>query len=343
MGRDGSQQGRGIFHALAIDLGDDVTGFDAGLGRRFTVQDAGHQGTGGMFHAKGLGRVFIHVLDGHADPAAADLFAALDLFHDAGRHVAGDGKADPLPAGDDGRIDADDLTLHVQQRTPAVAGVDGGIRLQEVVKRTGMDITVLGRKDTGRDRVVQSKRIADGQQPLPYQQGVGIAELEERQILFGIDLEQGKVGVFVRSHDRGRQRGGLAVAFVQCHLDAVAVSHHMVVGHDVAVGRDDETGTTRHLFLRRTLSARIGTAEEFEKAVRSRRHATEHLAEEFLRTGSSRGGTLRTDVDDSRAAFGSQFTELRKAGRLGELRCREQDQCQHGREKVFNPHTGHTP
>ena len=296
-----------------------------------------------MFHAKGFGRIFIHILDGHTDPAAADLFAALYLLHDASRHVAGDGKADPLPAGDDGRVDADDLTLHIQQRTTAVAGVDGGIRLQEVVKRTGMDITVLGRKDAGRDRVVQSKRIADGQQPFPYQQGVGITELEERQILFGLDLEQSQVSIFVRPHDRGRQRGSLAVAFVQRHLDAVAIGHHVIVGHDVAVRRDDETGTTRHLFLRRTLSARIGTAEEFEEAVRSRRHATEHLAEEFLRTGRSRGGPLRTDVDDSRAAFGSQFTELRKAGRLGELRCREQDKSQHGREKVFNPHTGHTP
>ena len=206
-----------------------------------------------------------------------------------------------------------------------------------------MDVAVLGRKDTGRDRMVQSERIADGQQPFPHQQGIGIAELEEGQVLFGIDLEQGKVRIFVRPHDRGRQRGSFAVAFVQGHLDAVTIGHHMVVGHDITVRRDDETGTTRHLFLRRTLSARIGAAEKFKEAVRSRRHAAEHLAEEFLRAGRSRRGTLRTDVDDSRAAFGSQLTELGKAGRLDELRCREQDQSQHGREKVFNPHTGHTP
>ena len=181
-----------------------------------------------------------------------------------------------------------------------------------------MDVAVLGRKDTGRDRMVQSERIADGQQPFPTSRASESPNLRKGRSFLASTLSRARSVSSSVPTTVAVSRGSFAVAFVQGHLDAVTIGHHMVVGHDITVRRDDETGTTRHLFLRRTLSARIGAAEKFKEAVRSRRHAAEHLAEEFLRAGRSRRGTLRTDVDDSRAAFGSQLTELGKAGRLGE-------------------------
>ena len=69
--------------------------------------------------------------------ARVTLPVSINCRADDHEHVDGDGEADPLVAAGvagDGRVDADDLAAEVDQRAAAVAGIDGGVGLQEVLE-----------------------------------------------------------------------------------------------------------------------------------------------------------------------------------------------------------------
>ena len=134
-------------------------------------------------------------------------------------------------------------TLDVQQRAAAVAGVDGGIRLQEVVKGAGVYIAVLGRKNTRRHRVVEPKGVADGQQPLAYPQFVRIAERKVGQGLFGFNFQQGEVGFFICANQLGRDGFAFAIALIKGHTDNIRIGNHMIVGNNIAVSGDNKAGS----------------------------------------------------------------------------------------------------
>ena len=52
---------------------------------------------------------------------------------------AGDGETDSLVrTTDDGRVDADHLALQIYERSTAVAGIHGGIGLQEILDRVSL-------------------------------------------------------------------------------------------------------------------------------------------------------------------------------------------------------------
>jgi hypothetical protein len=76
---DGAGEFLGILDRLAIDAGDDVTGLDAGLGRRTVRLRFRHQRAFRLLHAEAVGDVRRHRLDLDADPAAADRALVLEL------------------------------------------------------------------------------------------------------------------------------------------------------------------------------------------------------------------------------------------------------------------------
>ena len=87
----------------------------------------------------------------HADRAARDLVVRADqLVVNRDHGVGGHGEADALVAaatGVDGGVDADDLAIHVDQRTAGVAGVDGRIGLNERLELAlRNDVTALALK-----------------------------------------------------------------------------------------------------------------------------------------------------------------------------------------------------
>ena len=90
---------------------------------------------------------------------------------DAHRHVDWNRETDAFAAagaGGDGGVHADHFAVQVQQRSAAVARIDGGIGLQKVLKLNlfvaELEIAAaFGADDAERDRVAQSKRAADGQ------------------------------------------------------------------------------------------------------------------------------------------------------------------------------------
>ena len=65
-------------------------------------------------------------------------------------------------------VDTDDLARHIEQRTAAVARVDGGVRLDKGRRdrlaravRAGLDRAVQCADDAGRDRLAVAERVAD--------------------------------------------------------------------------------------------------------------------------------------------------------------------------------------
>src|SRR3954471_3998436 len=77
------------------------------------------------------------------------------------QRVDGNGKSDPSAVGIDGGVDANHLTLQIEEGTAAVAGVDRSIRLNEIVVRPCSDGTALGADDAHRYRVTETEWIAD--------------------------------------------------------------------------------------------------------------------------------------------------------------------------------------
>ena len=105
---------------------------------------------------------------------AADHAAVGDeLLHHAADEVDGNREAEAfghvLIAGraDDGRVDADELAARVDERAARVAGVDRGVRLDEVLERRDAELTAARRADDAhRHGLTQAQRVADREDDL---------------------------------------------------------------------------------------------------------------------------------------------------------------------------------
>ena len=141
---------------------------------------------------------------------------------------------------------------HAHQRAAGVAGIDGGIGLDEVLDAAlapageAAERAALGAHDAGGDGEGEAlaERVADGQHPLADAGVVAVAERHRRQAL-GVDLEHRHVGVGIGAHDLGLE----LPAVEQADRDLLGAFDHVVVGQDVAVGRDDEPGSAALLDL----------------------------------------------------------------------------------------------
>src|SRR3989442_395320 len=182
--------------------------------------------------------------------------AALDqLLHHRAREVNGNGEAvarvEPGLARDR-RVDADHLAMHVHERSPRVARVDGRVGLDEVLNGVARLLQAaqqpsLGAHDPRGDREgeVLPERIPDREHPLPDADGIGVPELRGGQAV-RVDLDDGDVGAGVGSHDARRE----LPLVEELYRDAIGARNHVVVGQDVAVRGDDEARARALLDLR---------------------------------------------------------------------------------------------
>ncbi|OAV73775.1 hypothetical protein Barb7_02853 [Bacteroidales bacterium Barb7] len=206
----------------------------------------------------------------HCDTQNSTLHGSV-LFQVAD-HLAGDadrygkgiaGKVSGL--GINRRIDAHQLAFRIDQCAAAVAGVHRCIRLDKRfdAAAAGYAATPFGTDDAGGDGGGKVKRIADCQHPFAHFELLGIAEGDGRQVLC-LNLDQGNVGGRVCTDYLSRK---LAVV-VQRHFQLVRTVHHVVVGHNIAIGGNNHarTGTHAGLRLLRLLTA-IAEPEEILKRV----------------------------------------------------------------------------
>ena len=268
---------RGLLELHTVDVEDDVALADARFGGGTAVEHARHVDAAQLVDAQLLA---LTVEEGLVDRTERDTQhgalhdAVLLEVHD---HLAdnrfGHGERIAHVAARlrlDERIDAHQLTVRVDQRTARVAGVDRRIGLDEgfdaELARDDAQLTRLGTHDAGRDGRLQVVGRADGQHPFAQTQRVGAAEGERRKVL-ALDLDERHVGRRVRADDFGIEDA----AVVELHAQFGGILDDVVVGHDVAVGRDNHAraASTALLLLRfaAAVEAPLRDAEEFEEGV----------------------------------------------------------------------------
>src|SRR5262249_20640333 len=146
----------GVFDRSAVDCRDYVTGHDPGFGGRTVRLRVGDQRSLRGLETEIVGDFGGDGLDLHADPAAADLTAVLELGDDRLHGRSGDGKGDAHRAargGENGGIDTDHVAVDVEGRAAEIAFVDRRIDLDEGGVGTGPDCATTGRDGTGRHPV----------------------------------------------------------------------------------------------------------------------------------------------------------------------------------------------
>jgi hypothetical protein len=199
-----------------------------------------------------------HRLSGHADEAAADPAILDQPAGDPARDVAGDREADALGGTDDGRVDADDGTVGVEQRPPGVAWVERGVGLDDVINqtsRTRAERSAQATDDAGGGGLLETHRAADGDGDLA---GTNPPAVGERQVadVVGLSAKHGEIRVGIVADEIG----GKAPAVRECDGQAAGAVYHMAVGQEVAIRGDEEPRAAAALGLRAGLDVDHGLA-----------------------------------------------------------------------------------
>ena len=204
--------------------------------------------------------------------------------------------------------------LHVEHRTAGVAPVDRRVGLEEVVVGSGVDVAGAGGNDAGGHRAAEAEGIADRQHPVADPHVVAVAERHRRQLLVGLDPQQGQIGLGVAADQFGLQVG----VVLKDDVDLVGVLDDVVVGHHQPAGIDDEARSQRRGAAGRGVLLTSLTVEEVAEELLERR-SWRKLRHFRTRTGSrtpALGNILRgRNVDHGRKQFLSQIGEaLRSVG-----------------------------
>ena len=241
--------------ALAVNSGDDVARYQTCFGCRRVLLNRYNTDTRLVTVDSCEGWVDDLHGDTH-DHSAADITVLNQIIDDWLCLVDGDGKADTLILGRCNllRVDSDDLSIGVDQRTARVARVDGSIGLDAVdgAAAGGGDWTVDRRHISHCQGAcqLQSARVADGDDLLTDLHLVRVSKFCRSQS-GGIDLQNRKVGLFIRT-----DHGGIVFAVVVEHyLDAGCAADNMGICHDIAVCAQDNTRTLALLAAEDTLLA----------------------------------------------------------------------------------------
>ena len=139
------------------------------------------------------------------------------------------------------------MAIHVDQRAAGIAGIDGGVGLDEILVVGEPDLGARQRRDdAARHRLPDTERIADGEHEIAHFEIVGIGELDGRERLVrAADAEHREVRLLVLEDQLGRE----LPAIVQRDLDLrfAAAADHVVVGDDDPVAGDEDAGAERVL------------------------------------------------------------------------------------------------
>ena len=195
-----------IADRLAIEFDDDVVRLHAGFRRRswlailcrLHVHDDRALRFGQAIDPR---KLVVHRFERDAEIAAPNFALRDNLLVNEIRFVRRQREADAVVVagrGGDLRVHADHFAAHVDQRTAAVAAIDGGVSLQEALKvgeERGLAF-FLG-DDSGGNRLVQTERRTDRQHPVADLRRIRIAERHCRQILRRVDLDYRDVSLLI--------------------------------------------------------------------------------------------------------------------------------------------------
>lgn len=292
---------------VAIELQDDIARFQAGAFAGGTVAHAADEGPVRFLQSKCRGEFLCDGLDHDAEVATFDAAVRDERGHDMFGEVDRDGKSDALVAAgaaEDGLVDADEPAAGVDERAAGIAGVDGGVGLDEIlVVHDAHAAAALGTDDAHGDGLPDAEGVADGKGHIAHFDLVAVGEGDRGGVAF-FDFDDGDVGLRVCADEAGLVGGFIAV---ERNEDLVGAGDDMVVRKDVAIARDDDAGAEGLLtaFLRDLLEWN-----------------SEKWIEGVLEEDGSAGacGFIGVDVDDRRGDFSDHGGEGRRpafAGRKG--------------------------
>ncbi len=155
------------------------------------------------------------VVHGDAEIAVVYGAGADDLVGGGLDDLGGDGEAracEGAAAGDDEGVDADQFAMRVDQRAAGVAGVDGGVGLDEVAGLAavfGVGVGPIKRADdaAGDGELEVAEGAAEGKHGLAGMQLGGVAPGDAGQV-GGVDLDDGQVVELVDADELWRGRRG---------------------------------------------------------------------------------------------------------------------------------------
>ena len=158
------------------------------------------------------------------------------MLRDSPRQVDRNGKTHATVVATDERVDADHPPVDVTKRAAAVAGVDRGVGLDElIVISAEAEIASFRTHHAESESVGQLKRCSDREGEFPDLKSVAVPQLRHRKI-GAIDLQNSQVAPLIRTHDLGLEAPPIA----QFHLNPTRSIDDMVVGENVAVGGKNE-------------------------------------------------------------------------------------------------------
>src|SRR6185312_13323611 len=140
-GRTGSRAGyfelqtATVGNRMVVEFDDDIAVLQTSFVRRTIRNHVANQRALVVFEIKLAGEIGCEALNHHAEITAGDVTGLDEAFHHGPSEIGRNGEADTLIAAgtaQDGGVDADQTAINIDKRTAGIAGVDGGIGLDEV-------------------------------------------------------------------------------------------------------------------------------------------------------------------------------------------------------------------
>src|SRR5262245_56626387 len=185
-----------------------------------------------------------NVLPCHSDVTATDLSIANQSASHEFCRVDRNRETDALSRQNHGRIDADDFAAGVNQRPAAIAGIQGGIGLDDIVHQTprvGSQRPAQGTDYASRNRALTSVRIPDGDRKVPYADFLRVSK-ESGHRTRRIDSNHSEVRIRVVANELCVK----SVAIKQGDNDLAGIVNDVAVSKNESVGSKDKSRTTAH-------------------------------------------------------------------------------------------------
>jgi hypothetical protein len=191
-------------------------------------------------------------LERHADEPARYAPTAFELRQHRADLINGNGEANVVGLRADRRVDADDFSARVDQRTATIAEVNRRISLNVIVKAVVEQLAAHEGHDANGNGVDIAKWIADGADPFANPQGCRVTKSCHGHARRGpgVNGEECNVDRRIGANDARAE----AAAVRQRDRDPVGTVNHVKVREDVTFGVDDEPAAGA---LARSLALRL--------------------------------------------------------------------------------------
>src|SRR6185437_14754691 len=240
------------------------------------------QCSAGLTEAKLLckSRINIRGIQLHTDEPSLNLAMSDQLFHDAVRHVDRNSETDSLIAalttesfaiGQNCGVDADQVSVQVHQRAARIAGIDGSVRLNEVLIVLDTQSTASGGANDAHGRgFADAVRVANSKHDVSDMQIARVAELHRRQI-GRVNFEHRDVRIGVGADDFRREFALIGKA----NFDIGGAVYHVIIREDCSVRGNNDAGakTLFALALGHHLAAALIAEELLEEGIVEERHS----------------------------------------------------------------------